>query len=641
MTKRVYYFRPSPLEKLLRKLSAGYQSVAIDRDAPPSRWRLPAVFVVDAARDRPKDLEQTVPFGKTLRVIYLIQRSRPPRGLSKRSSFALLSKPASMPILEKALSAAFEALSEVRKRSRTRKELVQTRSELGTLNRIGLALSTEHNTDALLELILNQSREITNSDAGSLYLMGGDEGEGARHLLFKLTQNDSISVPFREFTMPLDTRSLAGYAASTGKIVNISDAYRIRRRPFAFNRKFDEKFGYRTKSVLVVPMKNQKDEVIGVIQLINAKRRRRARLTSPEKVREEVISFSKRSQELAGALAGQAAVSLENNLLYRNIQGLFEGFIRASVKAIEFRDPTTFGHSERVAKLTVGLAEAVDQSEMGPYRDLRFNRQDIQEIRYAALLHDFGKVGVREEVLIKAKKLYPAQMELIHKRFQYIRKSIQSENYRRKLEHVLQNGRENHHVYFREVDQECDAQLREMEQFLGDILQANEPTVLPEKISDQLSEILGWVFQDPSGPPEALLTEDEYRLLTIPKGSLNELERREIESHVEHSYRILSQIPWTRELRRVPEIARAHHEKLDGSGYPYRMKSEQIPFQSKIMTICDIFDALTARDRPYKKAVPTDRALDIIGTEVKSRLLDPALFQVFLGAKIFKMTERE
>ena len=471
--------------------------------------------------------------------------------------------------------------------------------------------------------------------------MGGEEGEGARHLIFKLTQNDSISVPFREFTMPLDTRSLAGYAASTGKIVNISDAYRIRRRPFAFNRKFDEKFGYRTKSVLVVPMKNQKDEVIGVIQLINAKRRRRARLTSPEKVRKEVISFSKRSQELSGALAGQAAVSLENNLLYRNIQGLFEGFIRASVKAIEFRDPTTFGHSERVAKLTVGLAEAVDQSEMGPYRDLRFSRQDIQEIRYAALLHDFGKVGVREEVLIKAKKLYPAQMELIHKRFQYIRKSIQSENYRRKLEHVLQNGRKNHHVYFREVGQECDAQLREMEQFLGDILQANEPTVLPEKISDQLSEILGWVFQDPSGPPEALLTEDEYRLLTIPKGSLNELERREIESHVEHSYRILSQIPWTRELRRVPEIARAHHEKLDGSGYPYRMKSEQIPFQSKIMTICDIFDALTARDRPYKKAVPTDLALDIIGTEVKSRLLDPALFQVFLGAKIFKMTERE
>ena len=230
MTKRVYYFRPSPLEKLLRKLSAGYQSVAIDRDAPPSRWRLPAVFVVDAARDRPKDLEQTVPFGKTLRVIYLIQRSR------------------------------------------TRKELVQTRSELGTLNRIGLALSTEHNTDALLELILNQSREITNSDAGSLYLMGGEEGEGARHLIFKLTQNDSISVPCREFTMPLDTRSLAGYAASTGKIVNISDAYRIRRRPFAFNRKFNEKFGYRTKSVLVVPMKNQKDEVIGVIQLINAKR---------------------------------------------------------------------------------------------------------------------------------------------------------------------------------------------------------------------------------------------------------------------------------------------------------------------------------------------------------------------------------
>ena len=210
------------------------------------------------------------------------------------------------------------------------------------------------------------------------YLVGGDDGEGSKHLVFKLTQNDSISVPFRESTMPLDTRSLAGYAAATGKIVNIGDAYRIRRRPFALNRKFDEKLGYRTKSVLVVPMKNQKDEVIGVIQLINAKRRRASRLTLPERVSREVVPYSNRSQELAGALAGQAAVSLENNLLYRNIQELFEGFIRASVKAIEFRDPTTFGHSERVAKLTVGLAEAVDRSEVGPYRDIRFGRQDMQ-----------------------------------------------------------------------------------------------------------------------------------------------------------------------------------------------------------------------------------------------------------------------
>ena len=641
MTKRVYYFRPSHLGKLLRKFPAGYQIVAIDRDNPPSRWRLPAVLVADATRDRPKDLERNVPLGRSLRLVYLTQGSRPPRGLARRSSIAILPKPVKLPVLEAALSAAFEALSEVRKRSRTREQLVQTRSELGRLNRIGLALSTEHNTDALLELILTQSREITTSDAGSLYLVGGDDGEGSKHLVFKLTQNDSISVPFRESTMPLDTRSLAGYAAATGKIVNIGDAYRIRRRPFAFNRKFDEKFGYRTKSVLVVPMKNQKDEVIGVIQLINAKRRRASRLTLPERVSREVVPYSKRSQELAGALAGQAAVSLENNLLYRNIQELFEGFIRASVKAIEFRDPTTFGHSERVAKLTVGLAEAVDRSELGPYRDIRFGRQDMQEIRYAALLHDIEKVGVREEVLIKAKKLYPAQTDLIHKRFRYIHKAIQSGNYRRKLDHVLRNGRENCDSFFREVDQECDVQARELEQFLADILQANEPTVLPEKTSNRLSEILGWVFQDPSGPPEALLTEEEYRLLTIPKGSLDELERREIESHVEHSYRILSQIPWTRELRRVPEIARAHHEKLDGSGYPHRMKSEQIPFQSKIMTICDIFDALTARDRPYKKAVPTDCALDIIGTEVKSRLIDPALFQVFLGARIFKMTERE
>ena len=470
--------------------------------------------------------------------------------------------------------------------------------------------------------------------------MEEEPGDG-KHLVFKLTQSDSHSVPFRQFTMPIDTHSIAGYAAATGQILNIKDAYRIRNLPFRLNRDFDQKFGYRTRSMLVLPMKNQKDEVIGVLQLINSKTHPDAKLTSRTIVAKEVGPFSRRSQELASSLASQAAVALENNLLYRDIEKLFEGFVRASVTAIESRDPTTFGHSERVAKLTVALAETVDRLDSGPYKDVHFTREDIREIRYASILHDFGKVGVREEVLVKAKKLYPAQLELIRKRFLYIRKVLELEAYRKKLDHVLGSGHQGFEEFFARIEGELNQQVQNLDEFLQNILQANEPAVLPEKTSERLVEIAGWSFEDPSGPTEPLVTQDELQLLSINKGSLDPYERMQIESHVIHSFRFLSQIPWTKELKRIPEIARAHHEKLDGSGYPYHMKAEDIPFQSKMMTISDVFDALTAHDRPYKKAVPIERALTIIGNEVKSQLLDPLLFKLFVDARIYQLTAKE
>jgi HD-GYP domain-containing protein (c-di-GMP phosphodiesterase class II) len=393
--------------------------------------------------------------------------------------------------------------------------------------------------------------------------------------------------------------------------------------------------------MMVIPMKNQKDEVIGVLQLINSKEHPGVKLTSPKIVGEEVVPFSQQSQDLASSLASQAAVALENNLLYRDIEKLFEGFVSASVTAIESRDPTTSGHSERVAKLTVALAETVDRLDSGPYKDIRFTRENIREIRYASILHDFGKVGVREEVLVKARKLYPPQLELIKKRFQYIRKSLELEGYRKKVEHLLRNGNQGFEECFALIDGDQNRELQNLDEFLQNIIQANEPTVLPEKVSEKLTQIAGWSFDDPSGPTESLLTQDELQLLSITKGSLNPEEREEIESHVKHSFKFLSQIPWTKELMRVPEIARAHHEKLNGSGYPYHMKSEDIPFQAKMMTISDIFDALTARDRPYKRAVPIDRALNIIGDEVKSQLLDPVLFNLFIDAKIYQLTAND
>ena len=447
-------------------------------------------------------------------------------------------------------------------------------------------------------------------------------------------------MPFRQFDLPIDTTSIAGYAASTGQILNIKDAYRIRNLPFQLNRDFDQKFGYRTKSMMVLPMKNQKDEVIGVLQLINSKKIPGLKLTSPKVVGEVVGPFSKESQDLASSLASQAAVALENNHLYRDIEELFDSFVGASVTAIELRDPTTFGHSGRVAKLTVALAETVDRADAGPYKDIHFTRDDIREIRYASILHDFGKVGVREDVLVKAKKLYPAQVELIKKRFQYIRKSLELEAYRKKLDHVLRNGNQGYEECFARIDGDSGRELNNLDEFLQDIIQANEPSLLGEKISEKLVQIAGWSFDDPSGPTEPLLTEEELELLSIHKGSLNPLERIQIESHVIHSYKFLAEIKWTKELRRVPNIAQAHHEKLDGSGYPYHMPGDQIPFQSKMMTISDIYDALTASDRPYKPAVSIDHALSIIGNEVKSKLLDPVLFDLFVEAKIFQVTAK-
>jgi HD-GYP domain-containing protein (c-di-GMP phosphodiesterase class II) len=642
MSKTVYYFHSRHLAEVVRRLPRSYRKISLDRnESNHQAWHLPALFIADSGEDDLGSIERRFPHEDSWRVIYMLKDSLvPARVRQSRRVFAVLPRAASQAVLEKTLERAFENLQVVEQTQATRRELQLVASELETLNRIGVALSTERNTDALLDLILTKSREITQCDAGSLYLVE-EGGEGKKHLVFRLTQSESHSVPFRQFTLPIDTRSIAGYAAATGKILNIKDAYRIVGLPLRHNRDFDEKFGYRTKSMLVVPMKNQKDEVIGVLQLINAKKRPGVKLISRKVVGEVVIPFSQRSQELAASLASQAAVAVENNLLYRDIQRLFEGFVKASVTAIESRDPTTFGHSERVAKLTVGLAEAVDRTDSGPYKEIHFTPQEIQELRYASLLHDFGKVGVREEVLVKAKKLYPSQLEFIRKRFAYIKKSVELERMRRKLDYVLRHGNQGYEEEFSHIEGDQEKELRQLDDFLASVLQANEPTVLPEKTSEKLAEIAGWSFQDPSGPSEPLLSPDELRFLSIPKGSLDPDERLQIESHVIHSFRFLSQIPWTRELKRIPEIAKAHHEKLDGSGYPYHMKSEEIPFQAKMMTISDILDALTARDRPYKRAVPVDRALNIIGDEVKSQLLDPNLFHVFVEAKIFQITSKD
>jgi HD-GYP domain-containing protein (c-di-GMP phosphodiesterase class II) len=513
--------------------------------------------------------------------------------------------------------------------------------ELEELNRIGIALSETRDVERLLEVILRKAREITAADAGSLYLVEhgagpANDGAGDRRLRFKLIQNDSVQFPFSEQTLALTEESMAGYCALHGEVIELADAYRIpKARPFQFNSSFDEQASYRTRSLIALPMKNGKGEVLGVLQLINCKRHAKARLADAAAVRRWVHPFPERAVRLGLSLASQAAVAYENSQLYQDIENLFDGFVNAAVKAIEQRDPTTSGHSQRVCTMTVALAEAIDREPRGPYGDVRFSREQMKELRYAALLHDFGKVGVHEEVLVKAKKMYPLQFVRVLDRFDYIRRDIEARTAQQKLEAVTSLSRKEREARLRVLDEEARRLIGELERFTDFIARANEPTILPSGDFELLNQIAQKTYRDPRGTERPYLTSEEVRFLSIPRGSLDADERRQIESHVVHSFHFLAQIPWTVEFRGIPEIARAHHEKLNGRGYPFGLRADQIPVQAKMMTICDIFDALSASDRPYKRAVPTDRALDILKLCVRDEEIDAELFRVFLDARVY------
>ncbi len=520
--------------------------------------------------------------------------------------------------------------------TRERKELSFKEKVNKELLNIGIALSAERDNQKLLELILTKSREITHADAGSLYLVLNKDDSGEKELLFKISQNDTNPADYTEFRMPLNTQSIAGFVASTGKALNIPDAYSIPKRlGVTFNKNYDKTSGYRTKSMLTLPMKDHKDVVLGVIQLLNKKRDFSVLLKTPEIVDETVESFNKEDESIVLSLASQAAVSLENNQLYEEIEILFEGFVKASVKAIESRDPTTSGHSSRVAIYTVSLAETLSRVDFGAYKDVSFSREQVKEIRYASLLHDFGKVGVREHVLVKAKKLYPEQVELLKQRFAYIKQQLKYSYLVKRFELLKERGTAGASPYLADIDREESEALADLDKKLTVILESNEPRVLAEEPVKILSEIASHTYLDMGGLSAPYLTRQEVDYLQIRKGSLNEKERKEIESHVIHTYEFLKNIPWTTQMKNIPAIARSHHEKLNGEGYPLGLTEAEIPLQSKMMAVSDIYDALTAQDRPYKPALPAERALDILKDEVKSSHLDTDLVNVFIDAKIY------
>jgi HD-GYP domain-containing protein (c-di-GMP phosphodiesterase class II) len=547
--------------------------------------------------------------------------------------YAYVAAPAAPEVLAAALRNACD-------HAHARREAAVSRRELRELNQIGVSLSAERDTDELLTLILSKAREITQSDAGSLYVVE-DAADGTARLRFKLAQNDSVRVPFTEFTLPIDDASVAGYVALTGTVLQLDDAYVLPPGShFRINRDFDERVGYRTKSMLVVPLATPQGTVIGALQLINCKRDPAAVFPTPADVLAHVIPYPPHFRHLVASLASQAAVALENSRLYQSIQLLFEGFVQASVTAIESRDPTTSGHSFRVADFTVALATAVDRADHGVFRGVRFSHDEMKEIRYASLLHDFGKVGVREEVLVKAKKLPVGQLDMIRQRGEIIRRGLELRHARRKTDWLLQHGREGFADRSAQWDAELAAVLAELDQQLKAVAAANEPTVMPDDISASIRDLAVHAYADHLGDSLTLITPEEARVLAIPRGSLTPAEYEQIQSHVVHTYQFLKQIPWTKELSRVPEIARSHHEKLNGGGYPDGWRAPDIPVQTRMMTISDIFDALTSRDRPYKPAVPVERALDILGQERKSGALDGDLLQLFIAVRPWERPDR-
>lgn len=487
-------------------------------------------------------------------------------------------------------------------------ELQQLRSRnkrLQSLFTVARHLGAVHTFEGILELVLREAKAVTGADRCSLFLVDREQ----RVLWSKIAHGTSKTI-----RVPLG-QGIVGECAEAMVPVHIQDAYADAR----FNQDVDRDSGYRTRNIMCVPMIDDDERCSGVIQALNKSHDR---------------SFNSEDEEMLTALGGVAAVALQNAVLHEEIHELFEGFVKASVYAIEARDPTTSGHSERVATLTVTVAEALNRAPPPRFRSVRFDDKQIRELRFAALLHDFGKVGVREQVLVKANKLYPEQLTMLHHRFEFARKACEVHYLGEKVNLLEPAGLvESVAERIAALDNDMRVALARLDEFWDFIQACNRPTVLAEGGFERLTDIARMSITDTRGGKLPLLTGEELASLSIPRGTLTQSERAEIELHVTHTYQFLKQIPWARDLANVPDIAHRHHEKINGRGYPDALPPDRIPVQARIMTVCDIYDALTARDRPYKSAIPHDRALQILGYEAKDGAIDDELLQLFIDCK--------
>ena len=548
-------------------------------------------------------------------------------------------------VIETAFASIIDRYTLARERESGRARLDDMLFDQEALIRIGRSLSTEKDQNTLLRMILMLSKEITGADAGSIYIT--EQTEKGKQIRFKYSHTFSKDLPLEEFVLPYDTNSITGYVAVRGTVLNIPDVNLLTAKdPVSFNNSFDKANGYRSKSMLVVPMRNHLDEIIGVIQLINSKEDVNfpgneafgIKLITNEDFDTKVVPFDGRYEHLMEAVAGQAAIAIENNRMIVQIQSQFEAFVKASVTAIESRDPATSGHSFRVAEICTIVAHAVSESTQPPFATVTFSDTQIKELEYAALLHDFGKVYIDLGIFKKAKKLFPRDFENLLLKLDYLYRYVELNGIIEENSILLHSPQEDAVSRVNAFSHELQVKLERIKEIKYKVSQLDEPTIMDDDPAQVLSGICNEIdtlqCSDIDGKEMPIFSDLEKTNLSIKRGSLNEEERREIESHVTQTYNFVSRIPWPPEFKDIPEIALGHHEKLDGSGYPLGKKGDGVSMQSRIMAIADIYDALTATDRPYKKAIPHEKALMILQKESDAGKIDPDLFKIFCSCDI-------
>src|SRR5512145_1210290 len=492
---------------------------------------------------------------------------------------------------------------------------------LEQLNAIGASLSAERDINRLLEAILTAAKSITRADGGTLYRVTEE-----RTLRFEIVRTSSLRyylggttgnpVPFYPIQLYKDGKPnhsmVAAYAALTGKTVNIADAYTADGFDFSGTRAFDQKTGYRSTSFLTVPMRNHEHETIGVLQLINAADPRSG----------EIVAFSASDQRLAESLASQAAIVLSNRQLINQLEQLFESFINLINNAIDEKSPYTGGHCQRVPQLTMLLAEAVNDTTEGPLKDFHMTDKDRYELKIAGLLHDCGKVTTPVHVVDKATKLETIfdRVHLVDTRFEVLKRDAEIEALKGNLD-----------------DHQLRRRLRELEEDRKFLHACNVGTErMREDDMERVRRIAKYRWRDMQGHDVSFLTEDEVKNLTIRSGTLTEEERKIINHHIVATIRMLEALPWPSHLTNVPEYAGGHHERMDGKGYPKGLTREQMSVQARCMGIADIFEALTAKDRPYKKGKTLSESLQILGRMKLNGHIDPDLFDIFVRRKVYR-----
>ncbi len=511
--------------------------------------------------------------------------------------------------------------------------------QISNLANIGLALSKEKDMNKLLEMILIEAKRIANSDGGTLYMMTDDN-----RLRFEILMTDSLDfhmggtsgkdIPFYPVKLYTDegepnNAMIAAYVGLTGETVNIKDAYKAKGFDFTGTKMFDEKTGYRSKSFLTVPLKNHEDEIIGVLQLLNAQ----------DSKTKKIIPFTPDVQDMVEALASQAAVAITNKNLIKDLENLFESFIKLIASAIDAKSPYTGGHCERVPEITILLANAVQETKDGPFADVTFTDKEMYELKIAAWLHDCGKVATPEFVVDKSTKLETIydRVHEVETRFGVLRRDEEIKRLKKELKierdkSLSVDDREN------KIKELKKSFRKTMNTLKSDLEFVQESNVGGEFMSgdkkDRVYQIANYRWK-PNGKMERFLSEDEIYNLTIPKGTLTPEERKVINDHIVVTINMLEELPYPKHLQNVPEFAGGHHEKLDGTGYPKGLVKDEMTVQARIMAIADIFEALTARDRPYKKGKTLSQAMRILGFMKNDAHIDVDLFDIFVKEKIY------